>query len=173
MKYLPKVGMWATEAPGPCKQCNGPGGTAYVLEQTDEPVDSFCGITCWAKWWDANVALTGDLPDQRVEPAPWQPQAWAHARQEWGDDPTKIGITRAVRAGTAYLLYRDNKGQLVGVLRRRTTGAYHVFVDPELRRQGIGKTLMRAGAREWGVRRDAQRYTHDGAALDRYIDRTT
>lgn len=173
MKYLPKVGMWATEAPGPCEQCGGPGGTAFVLETTDDTRDSFCGVDCWAKWWDTNVALTGDLPGTRVEPAPWQPQAWTHARHEWGDDPNRIGITRAVRAGNAYLLYRDTAGQLVGILRRRTTGAYHVFVDPERRRQGIGKALMRAGAREWGVRRDAQRYTDDGAALDRYIDRTT
>lgn len=170
MRLIIPAGVWEVPIGALCIQCGGPGGHTYLLEQTDPPHGSFCDTRCWGHWWDAHVKLTGEPSGRFEPPAPFQGPAWAHAVAELGEtDPARPGITRHTRRNHKLLVYRDPSGKLVGLLRRSDGGAYHVFVDPARRGQGIGKALMRAAGREWGVDRSLQHLTVDGAHLTNRI----
>jgi GNAT superfamily N-acetyltransferase len=168
--FIAKAGVWAITTHGPCTHCGGPGGFAFALERTDQIEGSFCDPRCWGRWWDEHVQLTGTHRDI-VPPTPWQPEGWRHAQNRWGanvaDQP---GITRHTRDRMQYLIYRELDGELVGFVRRHANGAIDVLVDPDKRGQGVGKALIRAAGREWGVNRAAQRITADGAAIVDRVD---
>lgn len=171
MNLIMPVAVWQVEASGPCRQCAGPGGYAYILERADTPEGSFCSPTCWGHWWDDHVQLTGTAPDRREPPMPWPEETWTHIAGRWGPvDATRPGMTRAVHLDLDHLVYRDETGQLQAILRRATSGRYDVLVNPVSRGRGIGKALMRAAGREWGVDLAAQRLTDDGSHLVARID---
>lgn len=142
-----------------------------MIEQTDVSTESFCDIRCWARWWDSQVVLTGDRNLPREPTPPWQALSWRHAQDAWGEvDVTQPGITRRSNNVSDYLIYRDSNGTLLGFVSRSQTGGYFVFVDPSRRREGIGKILMRAAGREWGVAVDRQNHTDEGYLLSERID---
>lgn len=71
------------------------------------------------------------------------------------------------------LLYRDERGELVGILNRfpqdiepyERAGNASVYVHPQRRRRGIGSALIMEALDRWGLKGDFESFTDSGAAF--------
>lgn len=91
--------------------------------------------------------------------------------------PPGIGYFRINRQGSRWgvecLLFRNDAGELVGILNYYPVGLLNfvragevnVVVHPEWRRQGVARRLSLEAIRRWDVDPDEQRFTQSGKAL--------
>lgn len=102
----------------------------------------------------------------------WQSQASQYPEH----GPPGISYLRGQLTPTYHvdcLLYRDETGQLLGILnhypadlaRVQRKGSVNLWVHPDHRRSGVGRALVLEAVERWEVRRHHQDFTRSGAEL--------
>lgn len=161
MSFIPSAGVWVHEIgeEAICRRCEGP--AALMVSEAPPAVAEgpWCSLTCWGAYHDERARITGHLPPPTNVPIP--PWPGVRARMDLTGPP---GITCTRDHLGHVLTYRDGDGILAGVLWRRN-GAIAVVVDPDRRRHGIGRALVRAAGRRWHINLGAAPVTAAGAAL--------
>lgn len=163
--WVESAGVWQHDLdPSPCIECRTSGAHAGYATTLDDKIDGpFCNLTCWARHADRTVDLTGSA--HRVE-HPRRVPHWDDF-SAWVPPTGPQGISAAGYGPLTALVYRDEHGVVAGILMRTEINQWTVVVDPGRRQQGIGKRLVRAAARRWGINLDHQRLTPEGLTLAR------
>jgi GNAT superfamily N-acetyltransferase len=157
--------------PRPCTVCGAPSSFAYTVQSADEPDEPYCSLRHWADRADERAQITGAMTPLRpdAQDPPFQDAVWVTVRDHWPRSGP-AGVTLTARSGNDVLLYRGEKGQLLGALSRNATGQLNVIVDPAERGKGIGRALVRAAGRRWPIDLTAQAMTAAGYRLVKHID---
>lgn len=117
------------------------------------------------KPWKKAVATLDGMPwpfktQKRQYPAKGEP-GLSYFRGEFPNEPGRW---------VDCLLWRDNKGNLVGILNHypmdmplEKKGNFNIFIDPKAKRQGIASALVAEAIKRYNVDLRQQRYSKEGA----------
>lgn len=93
------------------------------------------------------------------------------------DELTPDGLRAIFSTTVDCLLYRNNKGHVIGILNHYPTATefeqthnVNIWIRPDRKRRGIGRKLIEEALRRWpDINLEQQRYTSEGLAFARKL----